>query len=244
MFSRYQTVGSLVIALALCWSAVAQEKKEEEPQESPPQKAAVALVQLLEQEKFEEATKSFDETMLKAMPADVLKSTWETIQSQAGEFKKQVRNRLESAEEYDTVIVSCEFARVKVDTRVVFDKQQKIAGLFFQPTPPSGEEEIWEGTLDVGVATLPLVFHLFKQEDGTYAATLDSPDQNSMGNPLDEATVKDDTIQFVHKAGMIEFKGKLSQDGKELVGEFSQSGQAFPLTLKKVEKPKVDEPKK
>lgn len=243
MFSRYHAFGSLVVALVLCWSAPAQEKKEE-PQESPLQKAAVAFLRLLEQEKYDEATQSFDEKLLEALPAEDLKSNWETIQEQAGEFKKQIRNRLETGDDHDTVIVSCEFANAKVDSRIVFDKEQKIAGLFFQPTPPSGEEEIWEGTLDVGVATLPLVFHLFKQEDGTYAATMDSPDQNSIGNPLDEATVKDGTIRFAHKGAMFEFEGKLSNDGKELVGEFSQSGQAFPLTLKKVEKPKDDEPKK
>ena len=45
----------------------------------------------------------------------------------------------------------------------------------------------WQGTLDVGVMKLRLVFHITNTEDGL-TATMDSPDQNANGLPVTSVT--------------------------------------------------------
>lgn len=242
MHSRHLNLSALFVVLSIGSPVFAQEKEAAEP--TALQKSAAAFVQLLEHGKFEQATQSYDEAMRKALPAEQLKATWETTVTDAGEFKKQLQSRLETGKEYDTVVVICEFAKAQIDARVVFDKSEKITGLFFRPSSPAGQEEIWEGTLDAGVAELRLRFHLFTQEDGKFAATVDSLDQDSMGIVLDVISVQDDAIHFEHTGAEFEFDGKLSKDRGEITGEFSQGGQIIPLTLKKVEKPKDPGPEK
>ena len=48
----------------------------------------------------------------------------------------------------------------------------------------------WEGTLDAGAAQLPLVFHITQGEDGSLAATMDSPAQGAFGIGVDSVTVE------------------------------------------------------
>jgi hypothetical protein len=168
------------------------------------------------------------------MPTDELKKTWEKILGQAGAYKDQLGARRESSAKYEIVYVTCEFVKVKLDTRVVFDKDGKITGLFFSPTrnpAPTGAEEIWEGALKVGATNLRLVFHLFKQKDGTYTGTMDSPDQGAAGIVLDEVSVKADNVRLQLKSATVVFEGKRDKNGQQILGEFKQAGQSFPLTL-------------
>src|SRR5262249_13159360 len=133
--------------------------------------------------------------------------------------------------------VTCAFAKATLDARVVFDKDAKIAGLQFRPAAkpaPTGVEEIYEGTLKAGATDVRLVFHLFKQKDGTYAGTMDSPDQEVKGLVFDEASVKGDAVRLELRSAKIVFEGKRSKDGQEIAGTFHQAGLEFPLTLKRV----------
>jgi fermentation-respiration switch protein FrsA (DUF1100 family) len=198
--------------------------------------AAAAFIALLDKGEFAKAIKDFDEAMLKALPPDELKKTWDTVLADAGAFKKQVGSRTETKGKYEIVFVTCAFAKMKLDARVVFDKDKRITGLFFKKTVPAGVEEIWEGTLKAGAVEVRLVFHLFKQKDGTYAGTLDSPDQGATGLVLDDVSVKEDKIRLELKMSMMVFEGKRNQEGKEIAGALKQGGQSFPLTLKRVAK--------
>jgi pimeloyl-ACP methyl ester carboxylesterase len=212
-----------------------------ETQAGSREQAAKAFVELLDKGEFAKATNDFDDAMRKALPPDELKKTWEKVLNQAGAYKKQVASRTDTTGKYETVYVTCEFARMQLDARVVFDKGGKITGLFFGPVKkptPKGMEEIWEGTLKVGAVELRLVFHLFKQKDGTYAGTMDSPDQGATDIALDEVSVKDDTVRLELKSAKMVFEGKRSKDGQELAGDLKQAGQTFPLTLKRVAKVK------
>src|SRR5262249_48178493 len=159
-----------------------------------------AFVALLDKGDFDKATGDFDEAMLRALPADKLKGTWEKVVADAGAFKRQLSSRVEKSGKYEVVIVTCEFQKKKLDTRVVFDKDGKITGLFFKTPPPTGEEEIFEGTFKVGAIEIRLVFHLFKQKDGTYLGTMDSPNQGAKDIPLDEVSVKDDAVRLELKS--------------------------------------------
>src|SRR5262249_34593669 len=139
---------------------------------------------------------------------------------------------------YDVVVVTCEFQKKELDARVVFDKNSKITGLFFKTPPPTGEEEIFEGTLKAGGIEIRLVFHLFKRKDGTYLGTMDSPEQGAKDIPLDEVRVKDNAVRLELKSAKMVYEGKRDKDGKEIAGDLKQLGQIFPLTVKRVAKAK------
>src|SRR5262249_37388945 len=149
------------------------------------EKAARAFIEQLSQGEFARATDGFDATMRKALPPDELKKTWEKVVGDAGAYQKQLGSRAGKTGAYGVIVVTCQFTKSKQDVRVVFDKDGKITGLFFRPAAPEGAEEIWEGKLKVGGGELRLVFHLFKQKDGGYAGTMDSPDQGAKGIALD-----------------------------------------------------------
>lgn len=95
---------------------------------------------------------------------------------------------------------------------------------------------IWEGTLDVGVAKLRLVFHFAQGMDGAWTGTLDSPDQAANGMPLDPVAWKDGEVTCEMKAIGGEFVGKLDAERNKLAGEWRQGGRKWPLSLTKVEK--------
>jgi pimeloyl-ACP methyl ester carboxylesterase len=222
-----------MLSAALC----AQEKAQGKSNDLD--RAAKAFVELLGKGDFASATKDFDATMQKVLPAEELKKAWQRVLDQAGVFKKLIGCRLEKSEKFDVVYVTCEFAKAKWDARVVFDKNGEIAGLNFAPTAkpkPKGVEEIWEGKLNAGPVEIRLVFHLFKQKDGSYAGLMDSPDQGAKDLELDEVSIKDDAVRIELKKAGVVFEGKRSKDGQEISGDFKQAGRSFPLTVKKVTK--------
>jgi pimeloyl-ACP methyl ester carboxylesterase len=203
------------------------------------ERLAQTFVEQLEKREFETATGQFDATMRRVMPPSELKKAWQQVLDDGGAFKKQLGNRHEKAGNYDLIYVTCELANKKVDARVVFDKEGKIAGLFFGPAKkpkPSGVEEIWEGKLNAGQIELRLVFHFLKQKDGSYSGTMDSPDQGAKDVDLDEVSIKDNAVRVELKRAGIVFEGKRSKDGHEISGDFKQAGRTCPLTLKKVTK--------
>jgi hypothetical protein len=226
----------MVIGMLSFSSAFGQEKPEAGGGKL--EQAAGAFVGLLEKGEFARATEGFDAAMHKVMPPQELEKTWRKVLEQAGGFKKQLGSRLEKTPKYDVVLVTCEFAKMNLDARLVFDKEGRITGLFFGPSRkavPAGAE-VWEGKLKAGAVEIRLVFHLSKQKDGRHEGTMDSPDQGAKGFALDEVSVKDDAVRLVLKSAGVVFEGRRSKDGQEIIGDFKQSGQSFPLTLKKVEK--------
>ncbi len=225
-------LGCLLLSL-LAITAAAQDKSSKP---GPLEQAARAFVEQLGKGEFDAATKTFDATMHKVMPPAELKKAWEKVLRDAGPFQKLVATRVQAKGKYDIVHVTGAFAKAKWDTRVVFDKDGKITGLFFSRARPTGVEAVYEGKLQAGGIEIRLVFHLFKQKDGSYTATMDSPDQGAKGVVLDTASVKDDAVRLELTAAKLVFTGKRSKDGQEIAGTFKQAGQAFPLTLKRVAK--------
>jgi len=91
----------------------------------------------LEKGDFKLAARDFDETMLKVSGPDKLETMWRTqLPPQLGAFKKQAAARRDQFQGYEIVLVTCEFEKATLDTRVVFDKAGKIAGFGFVPTAP------------------------------------------------------------------------------------------------------------
>ncbi len=117
-----------------------------------------------------------------------------------------------------------------------------------QVTSASGIEGIWEGKLKVPGTELRIVFKISKNPDGTLTATLDSPDQGVTGIPVEEVIFKDNTLRLEVKSAGGVYEGKVSQDFLVIEGEWKQSGQTLPLTVKRVDKAveilRPQEPKK
>jgi len=91
---------------------------------------------------FAGAVGGFDETMLKAMPADKLAALWtKQLPAQVGAFKQQGPARREQLQGYEIVLITCSFEKTLLDARVVFDKDGKIAGLQFVPPAPPAKYE-------------------------------------------------------------------------------------------------------
>lgn len=91
------------------------------------------FVNLLVKGEFATAVTRYDETMATALPEPKLREAWDKLQSQAGDFRRQLRVRAEKDREYDVVLVTCQFEKAVVDAKVVFNSNGKVAGLFFLP---------------------------------------------------------------------------------------------------------------
>jgi uncharacterized protein len=101
-------------------------------------------------------------------------------------------------------------------------------------TPAKGPEGSWRGTLEAGGGKYRLLVTLTKSDDGTYTGKLESIDQDAT-LPIDQVTVKGDTVRLEIKSPAIVFEGDLNKERTEWTGTFSQSGGQFPLTLKRSE---------
>jgi dienelactone hydrolase len=110
--------------------SLGQDPSDTKPSEL--EKSAQAFVKLLEKGEFKKATKDFDATMKEKMPPDKLEEVWKGLIQQVGPFKKQGGTRTQKVQGYDIVFVTCEFEKQTLVTRVVFNKDKQIAGLFFQ----------------------------------------------------------------------------------------------------------------
>ena len=94
----------------------------------------------------------------------------------------------------------------------------------------------WQGVIKAGGVELRVVLNVAAKPDGGYTATLDSPDQGAKGIPVDEVAVKDSEVKLDLQKIKGSFEGKLSDDGKELAGTWTQAGADFPLTFKRLDK--------
>lgn len=88
----------------------------------------------------------------------------------------------------------------------------------------------WEGKLVLPAASLRVVVHIH-QDSGTYAATLDSPDQGAKGIPVSRVNLVDDSLFLDVAAAGAKLSGKLTGD-TTFSGAWVQ-GVSLPLTLKK-----------
>lgn len=99
--------------------------------------------------------------------------------------------------------------------------------------PVDGAAGTWKGTINAGGQELHLVVHISKKADGSLTGTLDSPDQGAKDIPIEDITWKDGKFGFALKAIKASYEGKANDSGSEVTGEWKQSGQSLPLTLKR-----------
>ncbi|MFO0909345.1 MAG: alpha/beta hydrolase [Isosphaeraceae bacterium] len=101
----------------------------------------------------------------------------------------------------------------------------------------AGKEQIWEGKIAIGAGLqLRMVLRVKKAPDGSLSAVADSPDQGAKGLKVDSVEITKEKLSYTMKAIGGSFEGKLDPSGTVATGEWSQSGQKLPLTLKQTTK--------
>ncbi|OQY87725.1 MAG: hypothetical protein B6D39_12485 [Anaerolineae bacterium UTCFX2] len=123
----------LTAVLLLSGSAAAQQPDRE------PEQLARQFIDLLVQGRFEDAAANYDEAMLKALPPARLRSTWQDVISQYGAFQEIVEVKAAPADGYTAVNVQTRFEKALINIRVVYDQDQRVAGLFYTPIEPIGK---------------------------------------------------------------------------------------------------------
>ncbi len=93
--------------------------------------------------------------------------------------------------------------------------------------------ETWKGTLNLGVK-LDLGLKVYRGNDGTLSAKLDSYTQNALGLPVDFQH-NGDQYKFQSKAMDLNYDGKLNADKSVLKGTFKQGEITADLDFEKVE---------
>ncbi len=95
---------------------------------------------------------------------------------------------------------------------------------------------IWQGSLKISSVTLRIVFKVTVDKNGSYSATMDSPDQGAKDIPVDSVIYNDGNVKFVVGAVRGFFEGKVDFDNSTIKGEWHQSSMSLPLELKKIDK--------
>lgn len=97
---------------------------------------AQAVVTLLTEGRYAEMTPYFDATVKAALTPEQLEQLWGQLTAQLGTYSGLAGTRTEQIPDYNIVYVSMKFDKMKLDTKLVFDKNKQIAGFFFTPAPP------------------------------------------------------------------------------------------------------------
>ena len=90
----------------------------------------------------------------------------------------------------------------------------------------------WQGSLQVGPQSLPLIVHLTQGADGL-EATMDSPAQGAMGIPVSSVRVAGDSLVFEVAVIQGRYEGVRGSGGL-VDGTWSQGPNALPLVLERV----------
>ena len=95
---------------------------------------------------------------------------------------------------------------------------------------------LWEGSIKAGAVSMRIVVKVFKNEDGSIAAHLDSPDQGVKNVPLDKITLSGDSLKFELSISKVKYAGAVVKDSGIVRGKWLQAGSSTQLDFKKVEK--------
>jgi len=99
------------------------------------------FIELLNDGKFAQAAERFDKTMTEVMPPEKLGEIWQELQRKSGGYKNIRRVGTERQGEYHVVLLDVLFASSAITFRLVFDKENRIAGLWLAPTTQPGQEK-------------------------------------------------------------------------------------------------------
>ena len=89
------------------------------------------FVDLLVQGNYGRVVDRFDGKMQEALPEEKIEEMWTALQDKFGRFQKQVGVRQTREHGFECVYVTCSFDRKNIEIKVVYDNEQKVAGLWF-----------------------------------------------------------------------------------------------------------------
>ena len=91
------------------------------------------VINSFQKNEFPKIVETFDQNMKTALPAEKLKLVWDDLNSKCGKFQKMGEITVGKIQTYDVTYTLCHFENMKLKMKLVFDKERKIAGLFFVP---------------------------------------------------------------------------------------------------------------
>ncbi len=96
---------------------------------------AIELVESLAKGDWAKASSHFDANMKEKLPEAELAKVWQTLESQAGAYKKHGSFTVQHDKTIARVTVPCDFGIMTLDARVAIDtKKDQVVGLFFVPS--------------------------------------------------------------------------------------------------------------
>jgi len=98
------------------------------------------------------------------------------------------------------------------------------------PSPAQDISDTWQGTLHAG-QDLRIVVKISKADAGAYKADFYSIDQGAQSIPVDKITLEGGTVKMALKLIGGTYEGKLSADGKSIVGNWTQGPNPLALNL-------------
>ncbi len=104
-----------------------------------PDSLAIRFLEQLARNKYDSAVLSFDETMKKAIPADKLKSSWESLVTQFGPFVEKKAISDMNYQQFLIVTLTCQFESALINLQLAINSQNQISGLYFKPGEMPGE---------------------------------------------------------------------------------------------------------
>jgi dienelactone hydrolase len=124
---------TIISILAVVSLSVSVMHGQDDTELSVREQTAVTFVEQMARQEFDAAVMGFDSTMSSVMPAQQLRETWDAVEAQAGRYLEWTGTRQAEFQGYHLVFVVSRFELTVLDIRVVFDGENRIAGLFFQP---------------------------------------------------------------------------------------------------------------
>ena len=122
----------VVAALAGCTTQTAGDTREDKLRSS-----ANDLVAALARQDYALVEQRFDAPMKEALPREELRAIWERLLNGAGAFQKPTKSQFSREKQgeqvFDVVLVKCQFERAAINTRVVFNQDEQVTGLYFIP---------------------------------------------------------------------------------------------------------------
>lgn len=103
-------------------------------------KTARQVIELLNKGEYKSIISRFDSAMTKAAPEPRLKAIWNTLTGETGKLQKELGNTVSHYDSYEIVVVTCRFEKMDMDVKLVFDKNDRIAGLFFSRAKKSDDQ--------------------------------------------------------------------------------------------------------
>ena len=103
-------------------------------------KSAREIIKMLDKGNYTEVISRFDSTMTKAAPEEKLRMIWTSLVKQTGKLQEELSDTTIPYNGYEIVLVTCKFEKTILDVKVIFDKESRVAGLFFAPHVETSKE--------------------------------------------------------------------------------------------------------